>query len=44
LKLTPQKLVDGKTPNVYRFRYNGYYLDAVCVNLVPTGDLISFGK
>ncbi|WP_241243612.1 hypothetical protein [Caldicellulosiruptor changbaiensis] len=43
-KLKPVRPVDGATPNVYRFEYGMYYLHVVCVNYVPSGDLISFGE
>jgi len=43
-KLKPVKPVEGAIPNVYRFKYKIYYLHAVCVNYVPSGDLISFGE
>lgn len=42
--LKPKRSVPGATANCYRYEYGIYYLHVVCVNDVPSGDLVSFGK
>ncbi|WDC83596.1 hypothetical protein PL321_13180 [Caloramator sp. mosi_1] len=42
--LKPIRSVPGATANCYRYEYGIYYLHVVCVNDVPSGDLVSFGK
>ena len=42
--LEPYKKVLGATANCYRYRNSYLYLDVVCVNGQPSGNLISFGS
>lgn len=41
--LKPYKRVEGAIANVYRYRNDYFYLDVVCSNGQPSGDLVSFG-
>ena len=41
--LKPYKKVIGATPNCYRYRNKYYYIDVVCINGRPSGEIVSFG-
>lgn len=42
--LKPYKKVSGATANCYRYRNKYFYLDVVCKNKNPSGELVSFGE